>query len=341
MQTAVDRGAALIRQLLAFARRSEEKTPKPVDVNAIVEELTKMIQETFPKRIAIERELGPGLPKVVVDPNQLHQALLNLCVNARDAMPDGGKLTIRTRAVGREAVAARFPKAAENAYVSIEVCDEGNGLDEATRARIFEPFFTTKKDKGGSGLGLAVAYGIVNAHRGFIEARGNAEKGTTFEIFLPAESPAGGAEARKRGRESSKRKSTAPAATPPAGAAARTVLVVENERMLRTSLKELIESEGYRVLTAPDGLEALRVYREDGRIGVVVSDLQMPELGGWDTFLRLRECDPAARVILLSGYFDGGRRTEMVNAGVAACIAKPFRPAEMLDAIHRALEPDS
>jgi len=362
IQSAVDRGAALVRQLLAFARRSEGDAPVPVDVNAIVDELFKMIGETFPKHITCEQELASGLPKVVADPNQIHQALLNLCVNARDAMPEGGKLVVQTKAVGRETVAARFPKAGDDAYVSVAVCDEGNGLDETTRARIFEPFFTTKKDQGGSGLGLAVAYGIVKAHRGFIEARGNSGEGTTFEIFLPAESPASGAEARNSGKKRSKRKS-APSASPPAGAAAsapesaaasapesaavsaperpapRTVLVVEDEGMLRTSLKELIESEGYRVLTAPDGLEALRIYRENGGVSVVVSDLQMPRLGGWETFLRLRECDPAARVILLSGFFDGRRRNEMVEAGVAACISKPFRPAEMLAAIHQVLDP--
>ncbi len=334
MQTAIDRGAALVRQLLAFARRSDGETPIPVDVNAVVDELFKMIRETFPKQIAIEQDLASGLPKVVADPNQLHQAMLNLCVNARDAMPDGGRLTIRTRQVGREAVAARFPKAGDDAYVAIAVSDEGHGLDEATRARIFEPFFTTRKEEGGSGLGLAVAYGIVKAHRGFIDAASEPGKGACFEIFLPAAPPESARKARK-----AKSKRTAPANAPPAGAASRTVLVVEDESLLRNSLKELIESEGYRVLTAPDGIEALRLYREHRGIGVVVSDLQMPKLGGWETFLRLKKWDPAARVILLSGYFE--RRAEMVKAGVAACIAKPFRPAEMLAAIQRVLGPSS
>jgi nitrogen-specific signal transduction histidine kinase len=335
MQTAVERGAALVRQLLAFARRSEGEAPVPVDVTAVVGELFTMIRETFPKQITIEQDLAPGLPKVVADPNQLHQAMLNLCVNARDAMPDGGKLSIRTAAVGRETVAARFPKAGDDAYVSITVSDEGHGLDEATRARIFEPFFTTKKDHGGSGLGLAVAYGIVKVHRGFIDARDNAEKGTCFEIFLPAAPPADGTGSPRKAKEDSKRKTRTDA--PPSGAAARTVLVVEDESLLRTSLKEFIEAEGYRVFTAPDGLEALRLYREHQGIGVVVSDLQMPKLGGWETFLRLRESDPAARVILLSGYFDGRRRTEMMKAGVAECISKPFQPAAVIDAIRRVL----
>jgi len=337
MRTAVDSGAALVRQLLAFARRSDGETPVPVDVNAVVGELLEMIRETFPKQISIEQDLAAGLPKVVADANQLHQALLNLCMNARDAMPDGGTLSIRTTAVARDQAAARFPKADDDAYVSIAVSDEGGGLDETTRGHIFEPFFTTKRDQGGSGLGLAVAYGIVKAHRGFIDARNLPVKGSCFEILLPAAPPGSGADKRKPAKESSKGK---PRATPPpAGAASRTVLVVEDESLLRSSLKELIESDGYRVLTAPDGLEALRLYRKHRGIGLVVSDLQMPRLGGWETFLRLRECDPAARVILYSGDFE--RRAEMVSAGVAACISKPFRPAEMLDAIHQALEQDS
>jgi len=342
MQTAVDRGAALVRQLLAFARRSDGETPTRVDVNALVKELFEMVKETFPRNITCETALAAELPALDADANQIHQALLNLCVNARDAMPEGGRLTIGTSARSRADVAARFPEARSDAYVSITVADTGEGLDEATRSRIFEPFFTTKKEQGGSGLGLSVVYGIVTTHGGFVDVDSEPGKGTRFEVLLPAASPR-----ERRPGPAGKAKKAAKADAPPETSTAplsggRTVLVVEDERLLRRSLRELIESEGYRVLTAPDGIEAIRVYRENPlAIGVVISDLQMPRLGGWETFLRLKECDPAARVILVSGYFATQKRLEMSEAGVTAFVSKPFRPAEMLDAIRRAFERDS
>ncbi|EQA46515.1 PAS domain S-box protein [Leptospira broomii serovar Hurstbridge str. 5399] len=183
---AVDRGAALVRQLLTFARKSDP-TFLPLKVDSITNEILTLMNGTFPKLVSVETQIDSKIPPVIADHNQIHQVLLNLCVNSRDAMPDGGTLSIHARAVTGDFVRTSFTNADANEYVEITVADTGSGMDEATRARIFEPFFTTKKDGKGTGLGLATAYGIIRQHRGFISVESSVGKGTNFRIYLPTQ----------------------------------------------------------------------------------------------------------------------------------------------------------
>ena len=350
MEKAIDRGAGLIRQLLAFARRSDGETRERLDVNALVTELAEMLQETFPKSVRIDLDLAASLPPVDGDPNQLHQALLNLSVNARDAMPDGGALVFRTCQSSADEIRRRFSGAPDGPWVTVDVRDEGSGMDSETRRRMFEPFFTTKQEHGGSGLGLAVAYGIVKSHRGYISVESEPGNGTTFSIHLPVAPPAEDTPRSRRRSSATPAKKAASGSSEavplPEGQTAaapattkRSVLVVEDEPALLESMRLLIESEGYRVVTAADGREAVRLYAEASeRIDVVVSDVQLPKLGGWETFRKIRETDPAAKVILASGLLDEGERRKWKNAGVRACVEKPFAAEELLKTLKHVIE---
>jgi len=273
-------------------------------------------------------------------------------VNARDAMPSGGTLTIRTDVAAGDDVRRRFPEAAGHRYLTVTVADSGKGMSEETRRRVFEPFFSTKKERGGSGLGLAVAYGVVESHGGFIDVESEENRGSLFRMQLPAADGEGSTAKDKKERRArppvsptkgsrSKTAVRGPLGASPDGApdSPETILVVEDEPELRNSMRELMESEGFRVLTASDGEDAVRIYREHARrIRLVVSDLQMPRLSGGDTFLRIRECDGAAKVILASGHLEPGRRAEMSAAGVSAHLLKPIRPDEMIRTIRSVLE---
>jgi CheY-like chemotaxis protein len=267
---------------------------------------------------------------------------LNLAVNARDAMPEGGRLTVGSSLVDGEALRSRFPEAHEEKYVEVCIQDSGVGMDEETRSRIFEPFFTTK-GTGGQGLGLAVVYGIINGHRGFIDVASAAGKGTTFRIYLPASDhggPAGDPEPAKR-----RRRSSDPAAERRGeervradAQAAPTVLLVEDEEALLAPIRDLLEEEGYSVLTAVDGIEAVETHaRHADRISAVLLDLSLPRLGGWQAFLKMRERDPKLRCIIASGNIDAEQRAAMNKLGVDVSIRKPYGSAEMLQAIRKVL----
>jgi two-component system CheB/CheR fusion protein len=328
IERAVQRGAALVRQLLTFAKREAVKF-ESVDVNSVVSELATMIGETFPKSVRISLELAPELPRINADPNQLHQALLNLAVNARDAMPDGGTVQLSTGVAAGERLRSRFPDAREERYVCVGVYDDGSGMNDETRRRIFEPFFTTKGIQDGSGLGLAVVYGVADSHAGFVDVSSEVGKGTRFSLYLPVRAPE---EERPRRDDEASMSTDKPNN--------ETILVVEDEEMLLDSVRSLIESEGYRVLTAKDGVEAVEMYeRHCGEVAVVFADLGLPRLGGWEAFLRMRKINPAVRAVFTSGTIETKQRAEMKRQGVELSIRKPFTATEMLGAIRRALRP--
>jgi PAS domain S-box-containing protein len=326
---AVDRGAALVRQLLTFARKSEVQF-ETVEPNAVAEELRKLLRETLPRKFEVAVELAPELPQIAADPNQLHQALLNLCVNARDAMPTGGKLRIRTSLAPSEEVRRLFSEATDTDYVLFSVKDSGGGIDEETRARLFEPFFTTKEKGRGAGLGLALVYGIVKSHLGFIDVESQVGRGSEFRIYLPVES---GQVEESRPRARARRE------TPVAQGGSETILFAEDEEMLASAVKTLLESGGYRVLTAKDGQEALEIYRREGKeIAISILDLQMPRLGGWEAFQKLREMDPQARIVIASGDLDRQQRLEMENAGMDASLRKPYSAGQVMRTVRRILD---
>lgn len=328
IKDAVERGAALVQQLLTSARQTEARFSS-LDLNALVRELEKMLQATFPKMINFELRLQSDLPLITADRSQIHQVLLNLCVNARDAMKEGGTLTIETSITPGAELTESFTGAGTQDYACIRVRDTGSGISRQVKSHIFEPFFTTKERGKGTGLGLSVVYGVVNNHRGFVQVESEPNAGTTFIIYLPVEHST---EAHGEGaRWNIPRKPNAP----------QTILLVEDEEMLRDLGVTILEGEGYRVLAAKDGMEAVALFeahRDD--IGLVVCDLGLPRLGGREAFLKMKESRPGVRAIVASGYLEPAIRSEMLKAGVLDTIQKPYDFNDLLTKIRAAIGPE-
>jgi PAS domain S-box-containing protein len=318
IKDAVERGAALVQQLLTSARQAEARFAS-LDLNDLLREIERMLQATFPKTISFELRLQRELPIITADRSQVHQVLLNLCVNARDAMANGGTITLETSLVRGAEMAEHFTDADAEAYTCIAVRDNGAGMTPEVRSHIFEPFFTTKERAKGTGLGLSVVYGVVNNHRGFVQVETARGRGTTFRIYLPV---------RRRRDETSVSDGTTFAT---GSREPQTILLVEDEEMLRDLAIQILQGEGYRVLSARDGLEAVDLFRSRrDEIGLVVCDLGLPKLGGRDVFLRMKEVKPTVRVIIASGYLEPAMRSEMLKAGVIDTIQKPYDFRELL-----------
>ncbi|HTK83243.1 MAG TPA: PAS domain S-box protein [Bacteroidota bacterium] len=333
IKKAAERGANLVRQLLTFARKSEAWF-ESVNANDTITELVKMLQQTFPKTITITSKLDPKLPSIVADSGQLHQAMLNLCVNSRDAVlernKDGigvGQLTLGTGLVTQAGIRHRFPEAASKEYIDISVSDSGIGMNEETRLRIFEPFYTTKELGKGTGLGLSVVYGVINNHRGFIDVESEAGRGTTFHLYFPVKT-----------REIQADRTTAPGEAS-ASQGNETVLIVEDEEMLLDLVKALLEDRGYNVMTARDGQEGIDVYSaHHEEIACVLTDMGLPKLGGWEMFLRMKQVNPGVKAVLASGYCDPKIRTEMISEGAKDFISKPYVAELVLKRIREVID---
>jgi two-component system cell cycle sensor histidine kinase/response regulator CckA len=328
IKEAVERGAALVQQLLTSARQTEARF-SALDLNALVRELEKMLQATFPKMITFELRLQPDLPLITADRSQIHQVLLNLCVNARDAMKEGGTLTMETAMTPGAELIESFTGAGAQNYACIRVRDTGSGISKQVKSHIFEPFFTTKERGQGTGLGLSVVYGVVNNHRGFVQVESEPDAGTAFIVYLPIEHSTEDAGGGILGRITRKRN------------VPQTILLVEDEEMLRDLGVIILESEGYRVLAAKDGMEAValfEVYRDD--IGLVICDLGLPRLGGREVFLKMKESRPGVRVIVASGHLEPAIRSEMLKAGVLDTIQKPYDFNDLLTKIRSAIGPE-
>ncbi|HEX9442976.1 MAG TPA: response regulator, partial [Candidatus Binatia bacterium] len=318
-----------VQQLLTFA---QEKTieHKRVDLNGLISDLMRMMVNTFPRTVAFALELDPEIPPILADQNQLEQALLNLCLNARDAMVEGGKISLRTARLSGEEVRRTHPEAGEKEYVRVEVADTGPGMDDETRNRIFEPFFTTKKDTGGTGLGLPVVYGIVGSHRGLIDVESAKGKGSAFRIYLPvsaAESAAG-----EKGEESAGL----------AGPAGR-ILVVEDEKNLLQLIQSVLKKNRYEVFTATHGEQAIEIFRRHkDAVDLVLLDLGLP--GGMDgrkVYDKLKEESPRVTVIVSTGYLDPEVRIDLIKKGVNGFLQKPLTPMMILQKIRSVLERQS
>ncbi len=322
IKEAVERGASLVRQLLTSARQTEARLT-PVNLNALVRELENMLRATFPKMIGFDVRLQSKFPLVTADRSQIHQVLLNLCVNARDAMPNGGVMSIETLLVPGRELTDTFSGADAAQYACVRIQDNGSGMTDDVKAHIFEPFFTTKERAKGTGLGLSVVYGVVNNHRGFVQVDSEVDMGTTFSVYLPVAETA----------------QEAPDDVPPVGErpsrAAQTIMVVEDEDMLRDLAVHILSGEGYNVLTARDGMEAVEMFakhRDD--IGLVICDLGLPRLGGREVFLKMKEMKPSVRAIVASGYLEPSMRSEILKAGVIDTIQKPYDFRELVEKIH-------
>ena len=313
VRKAADRAASLTRQLLAFSRQ-QVMQPRVLDLNALVTELEKMLRRLLGEDIDLATRLDPGLAAVKADPGQLEQVIVNLAVNARDAMPAGGKLTIETANTALDDAYTRehFP-AKPGRYVLLAVSDTGTGMTSEVQAHLFEPFFTTKERGKGTGLGLATVYGIVKQSGGFIWVYSEPGHGSTFKIYLPQVEEA--AEPR------------AAAASPAPRRGTETVLLAEDEAPVRAVARQVLERQGYKVLEAPSAEAALDLaQRYSGPIHLLLTDVVMPGLSGHDLAERLATLRPETRVIYMSGYTDDAiTRHGMLEPGLAY-VQKPFTP---------------
>jgi two-component system, cell cycle sensor histidine kinase and response regulator CckA len=318
-------GADLVQRLLTFSRKAEVK-PLELDLNQRVRQTHKFLQRTIPKMIDIELILAEDLARIHADPTQLDQILMNLSINARDAMPEGGKLVIETANVVIDEDYARSRlEGKPGRYVLLRVSDTGNGMNKETLDHIFEPFFTTKEAGKGTGLGLAMVYGIVTQHGGQILCYSEPGHGTTFKIYLPA--------------LAAERKQSEPAtreAMPRGGA--ETILLVDDEELVRDLGKRILELSGYTVLTAANGKEALDLYRrEREKISLVILDLMMPKMGGKECFDKILRLDPRAKVLIASGYSSGGTTRETLEGVSKGFIRKPYDLNKLLKTVRDAL----
>ncbi|MCG3195583.1 MAG: Sensor histidine kinase RcsC [bacterium] len=320
------RAAELTHQLLAFSRKTE-LVMFPLDLQPVVKEVARMIERTFPTSISVNYRIEEGLPPVVADLGRIHQLLVNLCVNARDAMPHGGRLEI---SVSTQDITPTYckenPGALPGLHVVIGVADTGMGIGPDALPHIFEPFFTTKEAGKGTGLGLATVYGIVKQHGGFITCYSEVSKGTLFRAYLPA----------KVGRET---QAEPPPEERDLPRGTETVLVVDDQEAILEICRRRLVSLGYTVLTARDGREALGVFESNrSDIAAVLLDIQMPEMDGLDCCERILEQSPDMRVLLSSGFIDSEIRSRIAALGSVGFVHKPFETDALARTIRTSLD---
>ncbi|HLX11549.1 MAG TPA: PAS domain S-box protein, partial [Bacteroidota bacterium] len=323
---AVGRGSDLVRELTTFARRTEPSFA-PLSLNSMLSELIKLLVDTFPHSISVKFAPQDHLELVIADQNQLHQAVLNLCVNARDAMPKGGSLTIATHVCSADDIKGRFHKAEQGKYVCISVTDTGIGLSEEELNRIFEPFYTTKELGKGTGLGLAVVYGIVQRHHGYMDVQSQSGKGSTFSLYFPVASSSRSADLQEI------------SVSDDVVGGKETILLVEDEELLLHFLKYILEMKGYTTMLARDGEEAVEVFEANqDKIDLVLTDIGLPKRSGWEAFQMMKEIRPSIKVILASGYLDIDRKAAMHDSGASDFIQKPYIPNDLLHRLRKVLD---
>ena len=318
---AADRAAQLTQQLLAFSRKQEIKT-EALNINTVVGNISKMLRAMVGETVSVHLDLDDQLPPVQADAGQLGQVLMNLAVNARDAMPSGGRLTIQTEVITfGPANAASDPEVRPGEFVCLSVSDTGSGIPPEVLPRIFEPFFTTKAVGRGTGLGLSTVYGIIKQHQGWAKVSSDLNQGTTFRLFLPSVASVLGKREDVQDISHSGNKET--------------ILVVEDEPALLDLVTSILESHQYRVLSAQSGPAALEVWhKQQKNVDLLLTDLVMPDgLSGSELLRRLREDRPELRGILTSGYV----APELALSDHDAFLQKPYRPSALLNVIHDCL----
>ncbi len=318
----VQNGTELTKQLLGFARRGKYLI-KATDLNEIIEKSSSLFARTK-KEIRVHTELSEDLWSAEVDRGQIEQVLLNLYVNAWQAMSNGGDLYLQTENIILDRSYLKPYKVEPGRYVKISVSDTGVGIDKETQERIFEPFFTTKEMGRGTGLGLASVYGIIKSHGGYINVYSEKEKGTVFTIYLPASE-----------KIALKEIESGPAAIIKGSG---TILLIDDEEMILDVGIELLEELGYTVKSAMSGPEAIDVFKEErGKIDLIIMDMIMPGMGGGETFDRLKEIDPDIKVLLSSGYSINGQATKILRRGCDGFIQKPFNMNQLAEKVQRIL----
>jgi CheY-like chemotaxis protein len=325
METSATRGADMVKQILAFARGTEGQRID-LQLRHVIAELNKILQRTLPKSITIHTAAAADLWQISGDATQLYQMLMNLCVNARDAMPQGGSCSISASntVLGQDEV-RQHPGAKPGPYVLVTVSDTGSGIPPEITDKIFDPFFTTKAFGKGTGLGLSTVLGIVKGHGGFITLSSVVGAGTQFSIYLPALAVA------------ETQAAPAPPETLPYGHQ-ETILVVDDEAAVRQVTRKNLEMHGYQVLTAQDGAEAVGIYSQHpGDIQLVLTDMMMPVMDGPATIRALKEMNPKVLIIAASGI-NAGVPIPEPSSGVQAFLPKPFTSEKLLKTVHEVLQ---
>jgi hypothetical protein len=323
LESSAQRGADIVKQVLAFARGIEGERLL-LQPKHIIAEIVKIIKETFPRSIDIRTEVPKNLWTISADPTQMHQVLLNVCVNARDAMPDGGKLTITAENIFiDENYSKMHSEAKAGPFAMITISDTGMGIPSKILDKIFEPFFTTKEIGKGTGLGLSTVHAIVKSHGGFINVYSEVARGTTFKIYFPAQMK----------DQASSAEMIHP--TLPQGNG-ELILIVDDEASIRDITKSTLEANGYNVMTANDGTEAISLYAQNRDIiNVVISDIMMPIMDGTVTIRALQKMNPHIKIIAASGLIT----SDIKNLGtqVQAFLTKPFSAEKLLTTLHKVL----
>jgi two-component system cell cycle sensor histidine kinase/response regulator CckA len=318
-------GADLVQRLLTFSRKTEIK-PLPLDLNRRIRQIHELLTRTITKMIQIELALGESLPAINADPTQVEQVIMNLAVNARDAMPDGGKLVIETAYARLDDEYAKVHAGAEpGPYVLLRVSDNGKGMPKEILEHIFEPFYTSKGPGEGTGLGLAMVYGIVKQHKGYIMCYSELGQGTTFKIYFPALASESCQEAE-------------PAKRMPKGRG-ETILVVDDEELLRDLATRILVRAGYRVLTARNGNEALEIYRSQREeISLVILDVIMPHMGGKQCLDGLLRLNPQIKALMASGHVSTRAATDEHVVGAQGFLGKPYDAEQVLQTVRNILD---
>jgi len=326
IETAALRASELTKQLLTFSRKIESK-PRPVDLKKEVRQIESLLRRTIPKMIDIEMHLKGDINIINADSSQIEQVIMNLGINARDAMPGGGKLVIETEnVVLDEAYCRTHLGAVPGNYVVLSISDNGTGMDRDTLSHIFEPFYTTKDPGEGTGLGLAIVYGIVKDHRGYIACYSELGEGTIFRIYLPA--------IEQDHSEDSQQPENAEIR-----GGSETILLVDDDHAIRELAEEMLCRFGYTVIGAANAEEALEIYRASrADIPLIILDLIMPGMGGHKCLAELLKLDPAQKVIIASGYSAGGQAAESLRSGSKGYLKKPFEIGPMLKMVRRVLD---
>ncbi len=324
IDNAVKRGAALVKQILTFARKTDAVL-EPVNLIELFRELLSMLKQTFPRTIVFEERYGGNIPNLFADRTQIHQALLNLCVNARDAMSSTGTITVSVDKLTGGEVAELFSSAADNWYVRITVADTGDGMTEAVKAKIFDPFFTTKEPGKGTGLGLSVVFGVVQTHHGYIAVNSVPGKGTTFRLYIPLAA-----------HEPIALEEQVPVVV---AGGSETILLVEDEEYLLDMMTMNFESYGYRVLRAQDGFGAVELFSaHSAEIHIVFSDMGLPGMTGLEAGKKMKAINPSVKFVFTSGYVSPDIRSELVSGGADGFVEKPYIPRVVLQTLRDVLD---
>jgi PAS domain S-box-containing protein len=331
---AAERGSGIAKQLLMFAR-AEKGMLRPLSLSAVVQDVSKLLEHSIPKSIAITTRTLTEYDAILGDEDQLHQVIINLSVNARDAIlhkgGSGGTLSFEIDTVHGRELRTKFSRISDDDFVVLRVIDDGSGMNEETVQHIFEPFYTTKERGKGTGLGLSIVHGIVKNHNGMIDVESVVDKGTTFTLYFPLTHIVD--------RRSSESVITA-ATTVVLPAAPSTILVVDDESELRMMLKDILESDGFTILTASNGNEAKELFAENAAaISLIVSDLGMPVCDGLQLYRHIRSMSPTIPFVMSTGYSNRESRDELDASGVDGILMKPFKVEQILEMVHRFTRP--